>query len=238
VKLATYEVLTRQRQLSRSVGLAEELFTLSLPLLHALEKEFDGRLKIRLMGLRVTQLMTAKKEVVDIQKWFYGNGSGSGSGSAPSSPRKRKPMVDKDGWEVWPEEEFEMAEREEREEQMNLTQELSEELELMEKEREEEEKKGKEKAEHELGRGGNEPRPAGLPLPPQPGEAVTSDTWECPLCHRPQPADDMLFNQHMDFCLSREAIRTAVQESSSATPRATSEGPPKRKKRFLSSKAS
>lgn len=35
---------------------------------------------------------------------------------------------------------------------------------------------------------------------------------ECPICLRPQPsADNLAFNAHVDFCLSRSAIREAVQ---------------------------
>lgn len=43
--------------------------------------------------------------------------------------------------------------------------------------------------------------------------------WECPICGRPQSADDRVFNDHVDFCLSRETIREAVQgESNDSAP--------------------
>lgn len=38
--------------------------------------------------------------------------------------------------------------------------------------------------------------------------------WECPICGRPQTADDRVFNDHVDFCLSRETIRETVQGES------------------------
>ncbi|KAJ5109597.1 hypothetical protein N7532_002242 [Penicillium argentinense] len=37
--------------------------------------------------------------------------------------------------------------------------------------------------------------------------------WECPICGRPQAADDRVFNVHVDFCLSRQTIREIAQES-------------------------
>ena len=37
--------------------------------------------------------------------------------------------------------------------------------------------------------------------------------WCCPVCDRPQAADDRTFNDHVDFCLSRETIREATQNS-------------------------
>lgn len=53
--------------------------------------------------------------------------------------------------------------------------------------------------------------------------AATVDTvgyhpaqWECPICGRPQAADDRVFNDHVDFCLSRQTIREVVQDESQA----------------------
>ena len=36
--------------------------------------------------------------------------------------------------------------------------------------------------------------------------------WDCPICGRPQSADERQFNEHIDLCLSRQTIRDAVQE--------------------------
>ncbi|KAA8913048.1 hypothetical protein FN846DRAFT_916487 [Sphaerosporella brunnea] len=189
VKLHTYEVLTRQRNLLRPVVAKEELYSLALPLLQALEAEFPV-LKVRLMGLRVTGLVSTKKEAVDMNKWFFGN-------SKPAPKRK----FDEDGWEVWPEEEFEHAQRVEKEEELKLTQELEEELVAREKKMETEGEK-EEREEH----------------------------WQCPICGTFQPADDTTFNRHVDFCLSKEAIRNAVKESSKPPPPPPL--PPAKKKRL------
>lgn len=35
--------------------------------------------------------------------------------------------------------------------------------------------------------------------------------WDCPVCQRPQAADDRSFNAHIDFCLSRDTIKEAVR---------------------------
>ncbi|CAI7608115.1 unnamed protein product [Penicillium manginii] len=39
--------------------------------------------------------------------------------------------------------------------------------------------------------------------------------WECPICSKPQMADDRGFNDHVDFCLSRQTIREATQDTHS-----------------------
>ncbi|KAF3021647.1 hypothetical protein E8E15_000946 [Penicillium rubens] len=36
--------------------------------------------------------------------------------------------------------------------------------------------------------------------------------WDCPICIRPQVADDRTFNEHVDFCLSRQTIREVEKE--------------------------
>lgn len=68
--------------------------------------------------------------------------------------------------------------------------------------------------------------------------------WDCPICSRPQPADDKIFNDHVDFCLSKDTIREAVQgvsEEVSSLPsksrkrKTTSHSPldPKQKRLFF-----
>lgn len=43
--------------------------------------------------------------------------------------------------------------------------------------------------------------------------------WDCPICSKPQPADDKDFNDHVDFCLSKDTIKETVQGvSQEATP--------------------
>jgi len=53
--------------------------------------------------------------------------------------------------------------------------------------------------------------------PPPPEMAAGEERWECPICARSLPADDAVFNQHVDFCLSRRTIREIVQESAGVT---------------------
>lgn len=39
------------------------------------------------------------------------------------------------------------------------------------------------------------------------------ESWKCPICLTPQPADSLVFNQHIDFCLSKQEIKEAVKET-------------------------
>lgn len=193
VKLDTYQVLSRQRALMKLPRTAEELFTLALPLLIGLEKEFGGaeKFKIRLMGLRVTQLVSTEGKAagvgVDVKSWFLA------AGKQDVGQTNRK--VDEDGWEVWPDEEFEKRQAEEEEEELKLTQELADELEIGEK--------------AETG---------------DVRENEGKEMWECPVCGRMQVADDEGFNRHVDFCLSRGAIREAVEETKRGGEREKSTG--------------
>lgn len=72
---------------------------------------------------------------------------------------------------------------------------------------------------------------AGLPEQDEGPIPVTEPTksppiqWECPICGRAQIADDRLFNDHVDFCLSRQTIREVVQDTSETAP-SNSTGPP------------
>ncbi|KAJ3508544.1 hypothetical protein NM208_g15806 [Fusarium decemcellulare] len=60
VKLHTFEVLTRQAVLPRSIWLADDLYNYALPILTKLEQDIPG-MKLRLMGLRCTHLVSTKK---------------------------------------------------------------------------------------------------------------------------------------------------------------------------------
>jgi DNA polymerase kappa len=42
------------------------------------------------------------------------------------------------------------------------------------------------------------------------------ELWDCPVCARPQPANERQFNEHIDLCLSRQAIRDTVQQDAVA----------------------
>jgi DNA polymerase kappa len=39
------------------------------------------------------------------------------------------------------------------------------------------------------------------------------EMWDCPICQRPQIADERLLNEHIDSCLSKETIREAVNDT-------------------------
>lgn len=41
--------------------------------------------------------------------------------------------------------------------------------------------------------------------------------WDCPICSKPQSADDKVFNDHIDFCLSKDTIKEAIQGVSEET---------------------
>ncbi|CAG8185259.1 unnamed protein product [Penicillium olsonii] len=57
-----------------------------------------------------------------------------------------------------------------------------------------------------------------VPATIQPEEPVVTEPplWDCPICGRPQISDDRTFNEHVDFCLSKQTIREAVQDTEEA----------------------
>ncbi|MCJ1403651.1 hypothetical protein MMC11_006874 [Xylographa trunciseda] len=192
VKLHTYEVLTRQVVPPKAVHVADDLYTYALPMMAKLEKEIPG-MKLRLMGLRCTNLVSTKKVGFD----FFGvlrhrtstNGDESSSNKAFSS--------EEDGmWEVWPDAEFEEAARQEREDEMNELERLSQEDYV-----------------------GNTSHHGQHALDITHGSEVDQgrletheDFWDCPICDKPQKANDREFNEHIDHCLSRQTIKEAVKD--------------------------
>ena len=224
VKLHTYEVLTRQVIPPKAVSNADDLYTYALPMLTKHEKEIPG-MKLRLMGLRCTHLVSTKKIGMD----FFGMRRLS-SADGESSPAKAR--VDSEGkWEVWPEEEFEEAARQERQDEMNELEQLSQEKEpeepdqLPANERLEEANRRHKHGREILAnpdptyRGPNSSvgfqKPATNPVPPAKKE---EPFWSCPICARPQPTDGKDFNDHIDFCLSKRTIKEAARETSSSPP--------------------
>ncbi|KAH8816467.1 DNA-directed polymerase-like protein kappa [Xylogone sp. PMI_703] len=186
IKLHTYEVFTRQLILPKAIYLADDLYKYSLPMLAKLEQEFPG-LRLRLMGLRCTHLVSMKKP--DTMAFF---GFRKRPDSTQDTAKRKADCLDEDGWEKLPDELlFENAEREEREEEF-------EELENLSQQDEEDKRR----------RHGKEivPNPTRTPESPE-------EFWDCPVCLRPQSADEREFNDHIDLCLSRQTIRDAVQET-------------------------
>jgi len=233
VKLHTYGVYSRQRALHRPIHTAQDIYQYALPLLASLEAEFKdkGGLKIRLMGLRGTALVERNKKV----QGFFGKWAGE-AGSRAGTKRKQ---LDADGWEVWPQEEFEqmggrqnqtnkplarIQDEQEVEGAKDITLEiLSQGISSTENLHDPSQQKGKGKEREP----GEEP---GEELQEQEQEQE-QEQWRCPICNQSMALDDRLFNEHIDWCLSREAIRDVVKESSpSNTQEVVTSPPPKRPK--------
>jgi DNA polymerase kappa len=195
VKLHTYEVLTRQAAPPKAVQLAEDLYQYALPMLSKLEQEIPG-MKLRLMGLRVTHLVSTKKKGID----FFGAHRPAFVGNQSRGTKRKAVALERDGteWEVWPEEEFEEVARQERQAE-------TEELEALSQEQEQRE------ANQRKARVGE-----AHPSPRGPEFRDETRFWNCPVCFRPQMADDREFNSHVDYCLSRQTIKEALKESESA----------------------
>lgn len=115
IKLHTYEVHTRQTTPPFALHKADDLYKYSLPMLEKLMTEIPN-MKLRLMGLRVTHIISTKKPGID----FFGRVTAPATARPPAS----KPD---ESWESWPEEEFEEAARQERNDEMNELEQLSQE---------------------------------------------------------------------------------------------------------------
>ena len=230
-KLHTYEVFTRQVQPPKAVYSADDLYHFSLPILAKLEKDMPG-MKLRLMGLRCTHLVSMKKGDVD----FFGRIRQPAARSREIS-EDSKADLDDDGWQIWPDEEFEDAARLERQNEADELERLSQELEA---------KGGSsynpDGAPSDYRRYGNgfawrsileeEERAKAEQLKNQ--AQPLAEQWTCPICSVPQPADEKAFNEHIDGCLSRQTIKEIVKttnEPSEPLKRVLSPMPPNTSKR-------
>ena len=234
-KLHTYEVLTRQIIPPKAVSTADDLYTYSLPMMAKLEREIPG-MKLRLMGLRCTHLVSTKKTGID----FFGmRRPSSEDGEKYGLSKSQK---DEDGeWEVWPEEEFEAAARQEREDEMNELERLSQEEQqhkgsspnepdtLTQEEQLEESNRRRKHGREILPNPIPSRRPnssVGFSKPatnPSSSRTTTTTTkhqktWNCPICARPQLPNDKDFNDHIDYCLSKQTIKEAVRDTSPSPP--------------------
>lgn len=235
IKLHTYEVFTRQMSPPKAVCHADDLYNYSLPMLAKLEKEMPN-MKLRLMGLRCTHLVSTKKADVD---GFFAK-------RAVTTDTTQHGDVDQ--WEVWPDSEFEDAARAERQADFEELERLSQEYEQgYHAESEVQAQKhddvpfpgtdvidSDEKPVQDFSTAdwhepfgrykyGSAPN---TPDKPQLQKASSrADSWDCPICGTAQAANDREFNEHIDLCLSRGTIRNAVAESASATD---VDGPPTR----------
>ena len=211
VKLHTFEVFTRQSVPPKSVYLADDLYKNSLPMLAKLEQEFPG-MRLRLMGLRCTHLVSMKKPdtmtFFGFKKKVSTDSGDSEMSTADTAKRKADALDDDTGqWETWPDELlFEDAERQEREDDLKELESLSQEVDRR--------------------------RHHGKEIVPNPRKVDTPEEewWNCPICMRPQAASEKEFNDHIDLCLSRGTIRDAVQETAGTTSRDHTPAPPPAKK--------
>lgn len=178
VKLHTFEVLTRQVVPPKAVYLADDLYNYSLPMLAKLEQEIPG-MRLRLMGLRCTHLVSTKKP--DTRSFFglrpqktesatLADETNNPEGSRECAERESEEWLEKDA-SLGPDKEPGMASPQRRH--------------------------GKEIVPNPTRDGPTEPH---------------EELWDCPICARPQPADERLFNDHIDLCLSRQTIRDTVQQ--------------------------
>ncbi|VUC30019.1 unnamed protein product [Clonostachys rosea] len=181
VKLHTFEVLTRQVVTPRAIHLADDLYNFGLPILAKIEQEIPN-LKLRLMGLRCTHLVSTKKP--DTMAFFgFRPRAEDPSGSSNSTKRKSGDLEDGEGSEL------EADWLDNRESSRDDTPQAEENL------------------------SGFGFRKHGKEITPNPtkAEPVEEELWDCPICGRPQMADERAFNEHIDLCLSRQAIRDTLQ---------------------------
>jgi DNA polymerase kappa len=208
VKLHTFEVITRQVVPPKAIYLAEDLYKYSLPMLAKLEQDFPG-LKLRLLGLRCTHLVSMKKP--DTMSFFgfktrTSTETGEASDDQPDNGKRKSDALEDGQWETWPDERlFEDAERQEREDEFQELEKLSQEI--------------------------DKQRQHGKEIVPNPKkEATPEEWWDCPICLRPQTPSEKKFNEHIDLCLSRQTIRDAVQETATLNPARDHTPAPKRAK--------
>ncbi|KAF5000095.1 hypothetical protein FGRMN_2029 [Fusarium graminum] len=192
VKLHTYEVFTRQSVLPRAMWLADDLYNHALPILAKLEQDMPG-MKLRLMGLRCTHLVSTKKP--DTMAFFGFRPRRSDSEDQPQEGVLKRKASDDDGeWEQWPEADFQLDDPDGLLEGSSSNQDTPD---------------------HSPG------RKHGKEITPNPIKegVVEEQWWNCPICSRPQAANERQFNEHIDLCLSRQTIRETVQADTSSTRR-------------------
>ncbi|KAI1173600.1 impB/mucB/samB family protein [Nemania sp. FL0916] len=202
VKLHTYEVFTRQIVVPKAIYQADDLYQYSLPILLKLQHEMP-HLKLRLMGLRCTHLVSTKKPDT---RAFFGLQPLKADDEVSLKPGKRKVE--------------EMASGQ-------LEPEYGDQVQL------------------EACDGDDEYRALLDPAEVDDRKKRVLDTasdrdsaeqwWDCPICARPQPADERRFNDHLDSCLSKQTIRDTVQRDTTVTPPLPSETPTPIVKRIKSS---
>ncbi|KAM0559513.1 hypothetical protein ACHAPJ_004543 [Fusarium lateritium] len=192
VKLHTYEVFTRQAVLPRAIWLADDLYNYALPILTKLEQDMPG-MALRLMGLRCTHLVSTKKP--DTMAFFGFRPRRTDSEDRPQEGALKRKASDDDGeWEQWPEVDLQLDDPDGLLEGSSSNQDTPEQ---------------------------SPGRAHGKEIAPNPKkeDAVEEQWWDCPICSRPQAANERQFNEHIDLCLSRQTIRETVQADGPSTRR-------------------
>jgi len=211
LKLHTYEVFSRQVQPPKAVYTAEDLYRYSLPMLQKIEKESPG-MKLRLMGLRCTHLVSMKKGDVD----FFGRARQLNG--EVSEDKSGKAQLDEDGWQKWPDELFEDAARQEEQDEIEELEKLSQEQQHRPDVDMNEKAYMPDGAPSDYRRYGNGFAWRSLLEAERAEEEAKRDDlvieqWSCPICNVPQAADERAFNEHIDGCLSRQTIKEIVKTS-------------------------
>lgn len=212
VKLHTYEVLTRQTVTPRAVSAADDLYNFSLPILTKLELEIPG-MKLRLMGLRCTNLISTKKPNA---RAFFGLRPlrvETGSNASERSSSRETVEAVREG-SISPRElEYSTYDN-------NSHSDLDD---------------ANIDGHQALDRDSNYHH-HGKDVAPNPKRALTEETeewWDCPICSRPQQPDERSFNEHIDLCLSRQTIRDTVQQNSMDKPTPTTHRPPAKRLKHM-----
>lgn len=191
VKLHTFEVLTRQVATPHAICVAEDLYAYSLPILAKLEKELPG-MKLRLMGLRCTHLVSTKK--ADTMAFFSVRPKKFDLDDLSSSTTLTRKADDAGD----PDCDYGADGRE------SLPGDFLQEWHADSATTDEGPATG---GNMPFGRHGKAVTPISRTsdVPAAEGEC-----WDCPICSRPQVSNERLFNEHIDLCLSRQVIRDTV----------------------------
>ncbi|KAI0466198.1 hypothetical protein F4859DRAFT_335656 [Xylaria cf. heliscus] len=185
VKLHTYEVLTRQVVLPKAIHQADDLYQYSLPILTKLQHELP-HMKLRLMGLRCTHLVSTKKP--DARAFFGLQPLKAEDGTSHQPIKRKAEEVGSENAELEDDSPLDPQARDEDDEYQALL---------------------------DSPQAGNSNERV---LSMASDIEAVEQWWDCPICARPQPADERRFNDHLDSCLSRQTIRDAVQRDTTESP--------------------
>ncbi|KAK9454584.1 hypothetical protein V1511DRAFT_502397 [Dipodascopsis uninucleata] len=195
LKKNTYELITRTKNLSRPIYTTDDLYKYGLLLL---EKELP--VTIRLIGLRVSDLVDLTKEGPLSKKMYIKNRNNSENSSQDAIKTEQSTTI------------VDVKLDEQNAEDLNVMIHSSQEIEI------------------EREQSPNAEQSTAVILPNSKKQEIKQLKYEllssehiglqqqreltqCPICGNHVRSDDVILNQHIDWCLSRETIREAVSES-------------------------